>query len=82
MLAGPTWTPGVEKYIEDFGVSKGLTKEESIASYFKESEPTSILRRFIDPQEIADVTLFLASEAAAAVNGVGQRVEGGIIDHI
>ena len=77
LLPGPTWTAGVEEYFA------GLAKEESkplqtlIDSYFQEHEPTSLIQRFVQVEEVADATVFLASNGA--VNGSALRVEGGII---
>jgi NAD(P)-dependent dehydrogenase (short-subunit alcohol dehydrogenase family) len=82
VLPGPTWTTGVEKYMQGFAASKGLPLEQAIASYFQEYEPTSLLQRFLQPKEVAAVTAFLCSELASGINGASQRVEGGIIHHI
>ena len=82
VLAGPTWTEGVEKYIQDFATDKNISKDAAIEQYFLQHEPTSLIRRFLTPKEIADVVLFLASKRASGVNGHAQRVEGGIIHHI
>lgn len=82
VLPGPTWTAGVETYMQGFAKSKNLSLEEAIASYFSEYEPTSLLQRFLQPQEVASITAFLCSELASGINGTSQRVEGGIIHHI
>lgn len=82
VLAGPTWTEGVEKYVEGLAESKQNKVEDEVANYFKTHETTSLLQRFCTVQEIADVVVFLASERASAINGTSQRVEGGIIRHV
>lgn len=82
VLAGPTWTEGVENYIANFAASKNISVEQAVAEYFKTDEPTSLLQRFLDPKEIADVVVFLASARASGINGHSQRVEGGIIHSI
>lgn len=77
LLPGPTWTAGVEAYFE------GLAKEEKrpvqvlTDNYFREHEPTSLIQRFITVEEVANATVFLASNSA--VNGSALKVEGGII---
>jgi NAD(P)-dependent dehydrogenase (short-subunit alcohol dehydrogenase family) len=60
----------------------GRSHEVEAKAYFTEKEPQSLLQRFLRPEEVASVVLFLASDAASGVNGAAQRVEGGIIRHI
>jgi NAD(P)-dependent dehydrogenase (short-subunit alcohol dehydrogenase family) len=48
-----------------------------IRNYFADQEPTSLLQRFVDVEEVADATVFLTSNRA--MNGQGLRVEGGIV---
>lgn len=84
LLPGPTATEGVLGEYMDGLVASGLgaTKEEAVAAYFKEREPSSLLQRFLTVEEIANVATFLASDLSSGINGATQRVEGGIIRHI
>ena len=83
LLPGPTMTAGVQQYMRDFAAShKIATLDEAVAKYFSQHERTSLLQRFLDPQEIADPAVFLCSPLAAGINGCAQRVEGGIIGHV
>lgn len=82
VLPGPTWTDGVEKYMQGFAESKNLSMEDAVKKYFEEFEPTSLIQRFLRPEEVAAVTAFLCSDMASGINGASQRVEGGIIHHI
>lgn len=82
VLPGPTWTAGVENYMLSFAESKKLPLDQAVAAYFEESEPDSLIKRFLKPEEVAAVTAFLCSELASGINGASQRVEGGIIKHI
>ncbi|WDE95910.1 SDR family NAD(P)-dependent oxidoreductase [Lentisphaera profundi] len=77
LLPGPTWTDGVEKYFAGLAEEEGKDMQEVISSYFDDHEPTSLIKRFVDVKEVADATLFLATNKA--VNGSALRVEGGII---
>jgi NAD(P)-dependent dehydrogenase (short-subunit alcohol dehydrogenase family) len=52
------------------------------ANYIKEVEPTSLLQRFIEPEEIANVVAFVTSEASGCINGSSVRAEGGILRSI
>ncbi|KAK9815711.1 hypothetical protein WJX72_008430 [[Myrmecia] bisecta] len=82
VLVGPTWTEGVDKYIGGIAAQTGRTHEEEMKAYFAEREPSSLLQRFLTVEEVAAPIVFLASDAAAGINGSAQRVEGGIIRHI
>jgi 3-oxoacyl-[acyl-carrier protein] reductase len=46
------------------------------------TEPTSLIQRFIDPEEIANAVAFISSDLASAMNGSSYRCEGGIVKHI
>ena len=43
---------------------------------------SSVLRRFLRPDEIADLVVFLASEQSSGITGAALRVDGGIIRSI
>lgn len=77
LLPGPTWTGGVEEYFKGLARQEGRPLEEVLSSYFQEHEPTSLIQRFAQVEEVADAALFLAKNGA--VNGSALRVEGGII---
>ncbi|CAB9498163.1 Uncharacterized oxidoreductase YvrD [Seminavis robusta] len=83
ILPGPTMTGGVRKYMQEFAeMHKIASMEEAVATYFKDAEPTSLLQRFLDPNEVAAVTVFTLSPLAAGVNGACQMVDGGVVRHI
>lgn len=39
----------------------------------------SLLQRFIDPREIANLALYLASPLSSATNGAALRADGGVL---
>ncbi len=82
VMPGPTWTEGVATYIEGVAKEKGQTVEETKDGYFRQVEPSSLLQRFIEPEEVANVVVFVASSAASCINGASIRAEGGIVKHI
>lgn len=77
LLPGPTWTGGVEEYFEGLAKQENRALKEVLGNYFQEHEPTSLIQRFAQVDEVADAALFLAKNGA--VNGSALRVEGGII---
>jgi len=82
VLAGPTWTEGIEDYIKGLAKEKGQEVDQTASDYFVSQEPLSLVSRFIQPSELGDLCLFLCTKAAVIVNGSSQRAEGGLIQHI
>lgn len=80
VLPGPTWTEGVEAYFGGLAREQGRPVEGIIDSYFREDEPTSLIQRFVNPDEVARMIAFVASSSAS--NGAAYRIEGGIIRSI
>ena len=79
VLVAPTWSEGVETFLEKLAPAAGKTLEEMRAAYFDGPGATSLLQRWATPEEIAAQVTFLCSESAAAINGAAQRVDGGIV---
>ncbi|WP_434053646.1 MAG: SDR family oxidoreductase [Roseibium sp.] len=80
VLPGPTWTEGVQNYFEGLAVQKGEPIDGIVSNYFQHDEPTSLIQRFVEPDEVARMIAFVAASGAA--NGAGYRIEGGIIRSI
>ena len=81
-LVAPTWTEGVEVFLEKIANASGTTVEAMKTDYFKADGVSSLLQRFASVEEIADLVVFLCSKNASAINGSAQRVDGGIIRSI
>jgi len=80
ILPGPTWTEGVEHYFDGLAKADGRPFSEIIGDYFHREEPTSLIQRFVRPDEVARLIVF--TSANEAMNGGAYRVEGGIIRSI
>jgi 3-oxoacyl-[acyl-carrier protein] reductase len=75
---GLVWTP--ERLTapgaigDQLGKKMGLPPEEALLRYAKENLP---LGRLVEPEEVANVVVFLASDLASGVVGSNFRVDGG-----
>jgi len=50
--------------------------------FFKNIRPSSLLRRFAAPEEVAALVTFVASPLSSATNGAALRVDGGVVRSI
>ena len=78
-LVAPTWSEGVEIFLEKIAPGLGKTVDGMKTAYFETTGAASLLQRWAKPEEIAAQIVFLCSERASAINGAAQRVDGGII---
>ena len=78
-LVAPTWSQGVESFLEKIAPDAGKTVDEMRTAYFETTGISSLLQRWATPEEIAAQIVFLCSERASAINGAAQRVDGGIV---
>jgi NAD(P)-dependent dehydrogenase (short-subunit alcohol dehydrogenase family) len=77
ILPGPTLSAGVEDFVKE--LSGGKSFEEFEKEFFTLHRPTSLLKRFETPEEIANLTVFVCSPLASGVNGAALRVDGGVV---
>src|SRR5712672_1686854 len=82
VLAGPTRSEGVEKFLIDMARTKNVTPEEIEKEFFHTARPGSLLQRFATTDEVAALVAFIASPLSSAINGAALRVEGGIVRSI
>lgn len=80
ILPGPTWTEGVETYFDGLAAQNGQSLEQIVDNYFRTDEPTSLIQRFVQPAEVAQMIVTIS--ASTASNGAAHRVEGGIVRSI
>lgn len=80
ILPGPTWTEGVEAYFDGLAEQKGEPLDTIVDNYFKSDEPTSLIQRFVQPDEVARMIVTIS--ASTASNGAAHKIEGGIVRNI
>jgi len=82
VLVGPTASEGAGKFVDSMAKQQGVTKGEIEKQFFEKARPTSLLKRFETPEEVAAVVAFVASAQGAVINGSAVRAEGGVIQSI
>lgn len=82
VLPGPTASEGVAGFLESMAKQRGVSTAEIENEFFKSARPSSLLKRFETPEEIATVVAFVASAQSVAINGATVRAEGGVIRSI
>ena len=82
VLPGPTRSEGVGEFFSKLAAEAGISLYEMEQRLFAEGRPTSIIKRMINPAEVAALVAYVCSARAAATTGAALRVEGGIVSTI
>ena len=82
VLPGPTRSEGAQKFLEDLAKGQGTDTATVEAEFFRTARPTSLLRRFATPEEVAAMVVYVCSPRASATNGAALRVDGGVVRSI
>ena len=82
VLPGPTRSEGVAAFVRDLAKREGKTVENVEAEFFRSTRPSSLIRRFATPEEIANLVVYLCSPQASATTGSAMRVDGGVVRSI
>lgn len=82
LLPGPTKTEGVQDFVQSLADGSGRSLQQTEADFFKHERPTSLLRRFATPEEVAHLAVYLCSPRASATTGAAMRVDGGTANYI
>jgi NAD(P)-dependent dehydrogenase (short-subunit alcohol dehydrogenase family) len=79
VLPGPTRSRGVGDFVADWAAKTGKSAQTVEDEFFKTARPTSLIKRFATPEEVAAMVTFVASPLSAATNGAALRVDGGVV---
>ena len=71
---GYVWTPLVENQIPDTMKARGMTRDQVINDVLLAGQPT---KQFVTAEQVADIALFLCSDAASNITGANISVDGG-----
>jgi NAD(P)-dependent dehydrogenase (short-subunit alcohol dehydrogenase family) len=82
ILPGPTASEGVTEFVDRLATQQNSSREEFEKRFFEQMRPTSLLKRFETPNEIAACIAFVASPRASAINGASLHIDGGVVRSI
>jgi len=79
VLPGPTKSRGVGDFVDALSKGSGKSAAEVESDFFAHVRPTSLIKRFATPEEVASLVVYLASPLASATTGSALRVDGGVV---
>jgi NAD(P)-dependent dehydrogenase (short-subunit alcohol dehydrogenase family) len=82
VMPGPTRSEGVEQFVEQMAASRNSSAAEVEEEFFKTVRPSSLLKRFATPEEVAALVAFVCSPLSSATNGAAMRADGGVVRSI
>jgi NAD(P)-dependent dehydrogenase (short-subunit alcohol dehydrogenase family) len=82
VLPGPTASEGVTEFVQQLAKGQGTDVAVVDREFFRDVRPSSLIKRFATPAEVAVLVAFVCSPLAAAINGAALRVDGGVVRSI
>jgi NAD(P)-dependent dehydrogenase (short-subunit alcohol dehydrogenase family) len=79
ILVGPTSSEGVAEFVKGVAKSRGVDASVVEKEFFQNVRPSSLLRRFQTPEEVAAMVAFVCSPKSSGTNGAALRSDGGVI---
>jgi NAD(P)-dependent dehydrogenase (short-subunit alcohol dehydrogenase family) len=79
VLPGPTKSRGVVDFVGALTRDGDRSFEEFESEFFEKVRPTSLIKRFAKPEEVASLVTYVASPLASATTGAALRVDGGVV---
>jgi NAD(P)-dependent dehydrogenase (short-subunit alcohol dehydrogenase family) len=79
VLPGPTKSRGVTDFVGALAEAEGKSFAAFEKEFFEKVRPTSLIKRFAAPHEVAAMVAYIASPLASATTGAALRVDGGVI---
>jgi len=82
VLPGPTASEGVGDFVASLAKARGVDAATVEKEFFATARPSSLIRRFATPEEVAAMIVYTCSASASATTGAALRVDGGVVRSI
>jgi len=79
VLAGPTASEGVGEFVARMAATRGVDPATVEREFFATARPSSVIKRFATPDEVAAMITYVCSARASATTGAALRVDGGVV---
>jgi NAD(P)-dependent dehydrogenase (short-subunit alcohol dehydrogenase family) len=79
VLPGPTSSEGLGDFVARLAQSRGIDAATVEKEFFETARPSSVIRRFATPEEVAAMIVYVCSAQASATTGAALRVDGGVL---
>jgi NAD(P)-dependent dehydrogenase (short-subunit alcohol dehydrogenase family) len=82
VLPGPTRSEGVEEFVAKLADDQRADPQSFKRDFVKTMRPSSLIGRFAETKEVANLVVFLCGEGSSAITGASLRVDGGVVRSI
>ena len=82
ILPGPTSSDGIVNFLKGMAKENDMSEAEMKEEFFNSVRPTSLLQRFADVEEVANMVTYISSPVSSATNGAALKVDGGVVKSI
>lgn len=82
VLPGPTMTEGLREMLRETAEKENKSIEQTVDEFVVATRGSTIIRRAAQPEEVANLVVYVCSPQASATTGAALRVDGGIVDTI
>ncbi len=79
IILGPSKSEGVTQFLNDFAKQNDQTFDDVEKDFFKNIRPSSLIQRFAEVEEGANMITYIASDLSSTTNGALLRVDGGVV---
>lgn len=80
ILPGPTWSATNYKNMKVLADEQGIEVEQAGIEFVKSKRSSSIVGKFVDADDVANLVVYTASPLSSATTGAALRVDGGVVD--